>query len=73
MNDDCNGGNETMKEWWNYYWWVNKKELNWISSNVYYEWMIDVRINEMIGDKECERYSDGGGFVKIVNGMLMNV
>ena len=40
---------------------------------MYYEWMIDVRINEMRGDEECEKYSDGGGFIKIAYGMLMNV
>ena len=40
---------------------------------MHYEWMIDRCINEMIGDEECEKYSDGVGFVKIVDGMLMNV
>ena len=35
--------------------------------------MIDACINEMRGDEDCEKYSDGGGSVKIVYGMLMNV
>ena len=47
--------------------------MNSIPIHVYYEWMIDACINEMRGDEDCEKYSDGGGSVKIVDGMLMNL